>query len=140
MTTKEYLQQVYKAECKIKYLQGRREQLRSSLYSIGSPAGHMNPDKVQSSIDGDRLERLIAKVDQLERNIVEELHRLMDLQERIAKEISSVQNPKQRYLLRARYINFNRWEKIATDLDVSLRYVYMLHGIALQSFDKVRKN
>lgn len=139
MTTKEYLQQVYAAERKIKYLQSRREQLRSEMFSVKSPAGSMNPDKVQSSITGDKLERLIARVDTLERGIVDELNRLFELQERISKEIDRVQKQKYRYVLRARYINFQRWERIAVDMDVSVRYVYMLHGQALQAFEKTKK-
>ena len=51
----------------------------------------MTPDRVQTSITGDRLERLIAKVDRLERDTVEEMETLLRLQKKISKQIESIQ-------------------------------------------------
>lgn len=137
MTAKEYLQQVYHMHRKVNRLKARREQLRAEMYSIGSPSGKMDADRVQTSMSGDTMLRLIAKVDSLERDIVYEIDEMLDSQRRIAKEIERIPNERQRDVLHKRYIECKRWEQIAVDLDVSVRYVYMVHGDALQAFAKM---
>lgn len=139
MTTKEYLQQIYKAEQKIKRLERGRQQLRANLYSIGSPSGQMSPDTVTSSIAGDRMERLIARVEEIEKDIVEEIGRLTELIRHISAQIERVPVNRYRNLLHERYILCRKWERIAVDMDVDIRHVYRLHGKALQEFEKIRK-
>ncbi len=140
MTTKEYLQQIYQAQQKIKRLERGREQLRANLYSIGSPSGDLSPDKVQSSITGDKMLKLIARVDALEKDIVIEIARLTGLIKKISAEIERIPNNRYRNLLHDRYILTWKWERIAVDMDVDIRHVYRLHGKALQEFEKIRRS
>ena len=137
MTAKQYLQQIYQIHRKVKRLQAQREQIRAELYSIGSPSGKMDADKVQTSTSGDSILRLIAKVDELEREIVEEVDDLLEKQHRITREIEQIPNNRQRDILFRRYVLFQKWERIAVDLDVTVRYVYQVHGDALKSFAKI---
>ena len=115
----------------------RREEIRAEMYSVKSPAGVMSPDRVQSSITGDKLERLIARVDELERDIVAEIESLEKSRRRISEQIEAVPNETYRTLLHERYELCWKWEKIAVDLNVSIRHVYRLHGEALQAFEKI---
>ena len=137
MTAKEYLQQIYFLHRKIKRMEDRREQLRSDLYSIGSPSGKMDADKVQTTLSGDTMLRLIAKVDQAERDILFEMSTLLDAKDRIVKQIEGMKNEKHKDVLFKRYVMFERWEKIAVDMDITVRYVYKLHGSALKEFEKI---
>lgn len=139
MTAKQYLQQIYQIHRKVKRLQAQREQIRAELYSIGSPSGKMDADKVQTSTSGDSMLRLIAKVDELEREIVEEVDDLLEKQHRITREIERLPNDRQRDVLFQRYVLFRRWEEIAVKMDVSVRYVYHVHGDALKSFAKIMR-
>ena len=134
MNTKVYLRQVYDAHRKIKMLTVKREAIRAELYSVRSPAGAMTPDRVQTSLTGDRMERLVAKVDRLDRDILDELEELFTLQKKITKQIEAIQPERQREVLLRRYCYFQKWESIASDMEVSLRYVYKLHGKALLTF------
>jgi len=134
MTTKEYLQEVYYIDRHIKRLQRRREDLRRDLYSIGSPSGKMDADKVQTSMSGDTMLRLIAKVDDLERDIVHELERLTDKKQRVTEEIEALEDERYRMLLFDRYILFYSWEQVAVDMHYRIKWVYELHGKALQAF------
>lgn len=134
MNVKEYLRQIYDAHRKIERLTAKREAIRAELYSVRSPAGAMTPDRVQTSLTGDRMERLVAKVDRIERDIVDELEELFTLQKKITKQIEAIQPEKQRDVLFRRYCLFHKWEQIASDMQVSVRYVHMLHGNALQTF------
>lgn len=139
MTAKEYLRQLYITDRNIKRLEGLRKQLRDEMYSLKSPTGSMSPDKVQTSMTGDAIERLIAKVDEAERDILRELDKQHEIRKRIVREIEAVPNEQQRDILFRRYVLFDKWERIAVDMDVSIRYVYMLHGKALKAFEKIKK-
>lgn len=134
MTTKQYLQQIYQIHRRVRRLQAQREQIRAELYSVGSPAGKMDADKVQTSLSGDTMLRLIAKVDEVERGIVAEMEELLELQHRITREIEQLPNEQQRDVLFQRYVLFKKWEQIAVDMNYTIRRVYQLHGEALESF------
>jgi len=136
MTTKEYLQQIYIIHKKITRLEERRQQIRAEMYGTRSPAGQMG-DRVQTSMSGDAMLNLIAKVDRIERDIVYEKDALLDAQSRIIRQIESVPDEKQKDVLFKRYVCFKRWEQIAVDMNLTVRYVYMLHGDALKSFSKI---
>lgn len=134
MTTKEYLQQIWRIEKKIDRLKRRREDLRADLYSIGSPSGNMDADRVSTSTSGDSMLRLIARVDELERDIVSETNYLVAKKKIICDQIEGMPNDRYREILSDRYVLCWRWEKIAIMTNLDIRWVYRLHGSALQAF------
>lgn len=136
MTAKEYLQQVYKINQKIKRLTKRRDDIRADMFSIGSPAGHMDTDRVQTSLSGDKMLNLIAKVDALERDILEEISQLTDTKNTICRQIERVRDERYKNILFQRYVLLKSWEAIAVDLDYHIKWVYKLHGEALQAFKR----
>lgn len=136
MTAKEYLQQVYLIKRKIKRLQDRREDLRADLYSVKSPSD-LPEIRVQTSLTGDKMLELVAKVDELERGIIAEIDRLTDKKQQIISEIENVPNENHRQLLFERYILCLKWEQISIDMDKSIRWIYAMHGVALNQFKEV---
>lgn len=139
MTAKEHLQSVYSIQQKIKRLQNRREDLRADLYSIGSPTGQLDSERVQTSISGDRMAELVARVDEVERDIVAEIGELTEQKQKIIAEIERVPKESYKNLLFRRYVLCEKWEKIAVDLDKSVRWIYSMHGLALKAFEKTMK-
>ena len=142
MNAKEYLQQAYKIHKRIRLLRETNDVIRADLYAAKSP--QYNSDKIQSSVSGDAMERMIARADEITRDLNEEQSRLIELQNRIRKQIDDMpgrcQNERQqRECLYRRYVLFKRWEQIADDMNVSVRYVYMLHGNALKVFERLYK-
>ena len=134
MAAKEYLQQIYHIDQKIKRLQKQRDNIRADLYSIGSPSGRMDLDKVQSSLSGDKELKLIAKVDELERGIIYELDALIDAKTRITRQIEALEDERYKTLLFERYVLLNRWEQIAVNMNYRIKWIYDLHGAALTAF------
>ena len=134
LSTKEYLQQVYRISQKVRRLRHRREDLRNDLYSLGSPAGSMDADKVQTSMSGDSMLRLIAKVDLLERDIVRELEVLENRKSVIVAQIEELSDDRYKTLLFERYVLLRSWDQIADDMGYQLKWVYDLHGQALLEF------
>ena len=82
------------------------------------------------------MAELVARVDEVERNIVEEIRILTDTKQKIISEIESLQNENYKQLLYDRYILCEKWEKIACDRDKGIRWIYRMHGKALNSFEK----
>lgn len=135
MTAKEYLQQIYHLDRRIKRLQSRREEIRADLYSVKSTTDY-NADRVQTSVAGDSMLRLIAKVDSIERDIVKELDQLISMKTRISKEIEQVQDATAKDILYQRYVSCLSFEQIAVNLGYSRRHIDRLHGRALYLFKK----
>lgn len=136
MTAKEHLQQVYMIQRKIDRLEAQREDIRAALYGLKSPSDI--PDvRVQTSLTGDKMLELVAKVDGIERDLVDEITRLVDKKLSITNEIEKVPNESYKQLLFDRYIMCKRWEQIALDRDKSVRTIFKMHGRALDLFNKV---
>ena len=135
MTTKEYLQEIYKLSRRIKRLQEIRAEIRADLYSVKSAP--LSSDKVQSSAGDDRMAKLIAKVDRIERDIVDQIDKLTDRREAICGQIEQVEDERYKTILYDRYVLCHKWERIAVDMDLEIRWVYRLHGEALKSFEKL---
>lgn len=137
MSTKEYLQQIYVMDRRIRRLKARREKLRAEMYSVKSPAGSMSADRVQTTTTGDNMLRLIARVDEIEKDIIAQLEEYEERKQSICRQIDRMPEGKEKDVIHSRYVLFHKWERIAVDLDVSVRYVYMLHGKALQTFERI---
>lgn len=139
MTAKEHLQQVYAIQRKIKRLQDRREDLRADLYSVKSPSD-LPEIRVQTSLTGDKMLELVAKVDELERGIIAEIDELTEKKQEIIAEIERVPEENYKQLLFERYIMCEKWEKISLDHDRGIRRTFTMHGKALASFEKIWKS
>lgn len=138
MTAKEHLQQVYMIQRKINRLEAQREDLRADLYSVKSPSD-MPDIRVQTSLTGDKMLELVARVDEIERGIIDEINALVEKKVSITEEIEKVPNENYKQLLFDRYILCRRWEQIAIDRDKSVRTIFKMHGRALNLFEKVIK-
>ena len=78
------------------------------------------------------MERIIARIVDMEHKIDEDIDALVDLKERIQSVINSLDDAEYRVLLTERYINFEDWEKIALTMHYSIRNIHLMHGWALQ--------
>lgn len=136
MTAKEYLRQIYILRNKIQRLKRRRDDMYEDLYSIGSPAGKMDIDKVQTSMSGDTMLRLIARIDKADRQLVREIEQLEAKKQKIMKQIEAMPNEQHRSVLYHRYVLCWKWSEIAADMVLDERWVYRIHGQALAAFGK----
>lgn len=133
MKPKDYLQQIYITEKKIRRLQAYREQVRADLYSVRSPAD-MNVDRVQTSLSGDTMLKLIAKVDRIERRLEKEVKNLTFKRDRIVRQIERMPDITEQEILYKRHVECKPWHTIALEMSISERHIYRLYGKALNSF------
>ena len=138
MTTKEHLQSIYIMSQKIKRLNEIREAIRNDLYSLGGIS--YDRDKVQVSPSGDRMLKLVARLDEIERDYVKEIDELTERRQKILNEIDEIPNEKYKLLLIDRYVLCKKWERIAVERDKDIRWIYRMHGGALDAFERVHNH
>lgn len=126
MTKKEYLSQVYKMDKRIRILQGKVEKLRASLEyhspSLESGGGGGSPDKMPDTI---------SKIMEYEQHAAQLQAAYVDKYIEIDRAIHSVEDDTLREVLERRYLLYQKWEQIAQEMHKDIRWIYRLHGRAL---------
>lgn len=131
MTAKEYLQEAKRKKTVLKNLMRDKESMKEMLYSLG---GHGEGERVQASKNTDKFGTLYGRIDEMERSIDEKVAELMEFQLQLSEKINLLENEKNIEVLHRRYIRFQSWERIAGDMNYSVRYILKIHGLALEEF------
>lgn len=129
---KSYLNQAYYIDKRIDVLQNELNMLESKLYKCTanySNTGH-------NSSPQPTFEYTIDKVMQYRDRLNIEIDNLIDKKKNIKKTIDKLGNDKEKLVLHKRYINFQTFESIAEDLDISSRQVYKIHKKTLEKLKK----
>ena len=103
------------------------DRMSSALPGIRSGAGGRH----------DFMERAVVSMVDLEREISEEICRLMKLRERMMVCIRGVEKPESRTVLQLRYLNGKSWQEIADLLGCSLHTVYRRHRTAMRELEQM---
>ena len=130
MTAKEFLKQAYRLNELINSDLEELQNLRELSRNVSSPV-------LEERVCGTKntsapYEKHVVKIVDLERQIGQEVERLLKLKTDIRGAINQMKNVDEKLLLRYRYINFLNWEEICVNLNVSMRTVHRLHSSALQ--------
>lgn len=135
MTAKEYLRQIAALDAKIN---GRLKQLENlkHLAAVTRSPSDISPDKVQTSVEGDRMAAIIAEWVDIEREIDDDVDKLVRTKHRIIGEIHQLVDARYIQILELRYVELMTFEQIADEMGIVLRHVYRLHGGALEAFRK----
>lgn len=128
---KDYFSQIQKTDRLIQRLTDTVNTLRSSLTSQNY---ELKPDKVQTSGAKDTLGETVVKIIALEDDINARIDELVRLKIDALNRISNVSDKDQQSILIARYVNGEKWEKIAVEIHFSMRQVHRIHGMALINF------
>lgn len=130
---KDYFAQIRKTDRLIQRLTDTVNTLRSSLTS---QSYKLKPDKVQTSGPKDTLGGTVVKIMSLEDNINTRIDELVQQKADAMRRIQNVPDQDQQNILIARYVNREKWEKIAVELNFSIAQIYRIHGAALLDFIK----
>lgn len=132
MTAKEYLNQARHLDalihCRLREIDYWRD--LSSSVSGSSFEEHHNPNRATEA----PFVRCLEKIDEIQHSVEEKVAYLICLKEEINKAIDKLDNRDEQLLLRYRYLDNCTWEEIAAMLNVSIRSVHRIHGMALQHF------
>lgn len=129
MTAKEYLGKAYRIDQRIN---SKLEQV-ASLRELATKATSTLSDAPKSASPNIQpMEGIIAKIIDLESEINRDIDALVDMKREIVGIIKGIQNPEYQTLLELRYLCFHPWEQIAVEMEYDLRYIYKMHGRALE--------
>lgn len=126
---KEYLWQYRKALLKEKAIEEEIYQLR-----LDKVAPSLIQDGMPHGSGGSDLSGYAAKMDELFRELKEQMEKRIDLRLQISRKIEAMPDETESLLLRYRYIHGLKWEDIALRMDYSWRGVHKVHARALQHF------
>lgn len=138
MTVKEYLKQAMYLDALINSKVRQVEHLRSLATKVTTTYSNQGGS---SEHDNKRLEKTIAKIIDLEREINDDIDTLIDLKIEITAIISQVTDIKQRLILEKRYLDFESWEQISCDLKYDIRHIRRLHNESIKKIsEKMSEN
>ena len=133
MTAKEYLKQIDLLKTKIEQREQQLECLRET--AGGAAAIRYDKDNIQVSACGDMLERNVIRLVELEDQILQAKIRMETLKAEIIDQIQALDDKRYIEILYRRYVNCDKFEKIALDLSYDYVYLRALHGEALGMFE-----
>ena len=90
--------------------------------------------------DPKRMENVIIRFVDLEKEVDETIDHLVDIKGSIMKAIRKLDDPKERIVLELRYLAFKDWPEIAEKMMLQPRRVYQIHRDALSHLDLTEIN
>lgn len=133
MKAKEYLLQLENMDIKIKHKQEEINALKELAEATGATS---DGERVQTSMNGDKLPMVVARYIDLEKEAEEEMDRYIILRQRIIDEIHSLNKKLYMDILFKRYVEFKKLELIAAETGYSYQHIRNQHGYALLDFNK----
>ena len=131
MTAKEYLLQIRDINARLKQLEAEISDVEARLGVQG-----ISYDKISSTpSDEDKMTRYVIRLIELKDKYEAEGNKLLDKKEEITNTIARVADFRKRQVLYYRYVLCYKWEDIAEQLGYDDRYLFKLHGYAL---DEIR--
>ena len=133
MTAKEELWQVRRAANRVR----RREEEIAMLESLIEGSAVKVDGLPKASSGGDKLALQVSRLVELKGFLACEIETFLEERERALAVIGGIKNESFQDVLMYRYIIGLDWETIAEKMCYDRRYVFKLHGWALQAFGKV---
>lgn len=95
-----------------------------------------NKERVQTSMERDKIGNTLSKIDEMEREIDKMIDSYSDKRTHIIGQIDSMEDENSYDILFSRYIEKKTFEKMADTKNYSFRQIIRLHGIALKQFEE----
>ena len=130
MTAKQFLSRGRWIEREITSLIRTRDETRDRLTHITQS---YDGDGAQSTKDPHKFDALVELEDKLDAKI-DELYRIKN---EILDTIFRLDDPRERMVLKGRYVDMKTWEQIAVEMSYSYMQVTRIHGYALNSVKDV---
>ena len=130
MNAKEYLSQAGTIQARIKCLSEQLRFMREAAECVTSVISDM-PRPPARNIH--RTENSVIRVVDMENKLQQELDSLAEANELISR----LPDPQWQNVIIKRYLHKLRWDEIISEIDLSPRQTYRIHGLALAFLDSV---
>ena len=136
MTGKEYLSQAYRLNQSVNTKMEQIENLRALSEKVTASYGS---EQVSHSRNVASMEDTVVRIVAAQEDLNRQLNRIVRLQVEISTLIDKVQNVNYSEILTKRYLRFMPWNRIASEMGYSRRWVLQKHGQALEVVEKLLK-
>jgi len=134
MTVKEYLDQARYLDMRINSKMQQVESLNElATKATSTITGMPRTPSPATSLMAEAIEKIID----LQAEINCDINELVNLKQGILNTIKAISNIEYQTILEKRYLCFHSWQRIAVAMDYDLRWLYRLHGKALDEAQKV---
>lgn len=134
MTAKEYLSGMQLMRTKIGQLQEQKRMYLDMATSITVP---VDPVKVQTTPNTDRMGDKVAMAADVDARIEEEIASLWKKQDEVIKQIQGMHNAKYMQLLFKVYVQEKSIKEASAEMGMTYQYVRGLHKKALAAFEEM---
>ena len=134
MTTVEYLSQISRCEDMIERKQNEILKLDNLAHGIKSPT--YDPNKVQSSLSGDKMSNIVVKLVETQEELEDLMESYIDKRKYIISQIDQIPNQISYKVLTDRYIEQKRYYEIANEIQYSEKWVRKAHARAIREFEE----
>lgn len=133
MTSKEFLNQPYALQGKIRVKEQKAKYYRELADSVSSPGfeEHYSASRNTNA----PFVKYLQKADELEREIKEDYIRLADLKGEIDRAINVIEDENEAMVLRYRYVMMLSMKEIAKKMYYTLRWTQIIHVRAVAHFE-----
>ena len=135
MKAKEYLNQLKLLDVKIDQKLKQVGDLRQMAQATG--ALDYSKDRVQTSASGDSMSNAVIRYLSLEEEVDQQIDQFVYLKNQIINQIQELKDVNYVQVLFKRYVEYKALEVIAVEMGYTYQYVRILHGHALQDFEKI---
>lgn len=126
--TKQELQEYYWIRRNINRLENKLLELETEATRQTTSLKH---DPRGGGYSKDKLASIVAKITEVQDEINRQLEKSYELLVKIEKAIEKLPE-REKYLVRARYLDLKTWEQIAVDMKYSWKQVHRIHSKALK--------
>lgn len=133
MTTQNYLKQIARFESMIERKQQEVNRLDIMAHSIKSPT--YDPDKVQTSLQGDKMSTAVAKLLDAEKEVEGLVELYLTQRKYIISQIDRLPNRISYSILTDKYVEHKPYCEIAYNLKCSERWAKKAHLRAIKEFE-----
>lgn len=134
MKVKEFLKGIEKKEHAIQHLEDLIDKIKAMAEYKGVA---INPNGGGSGTrDEDRMATYMCKAVDLENKLVRIKEQYNDDIERATMMILNISDGKTLQVMWMRYVKYQKWETIASDLDITYQWTLKLHGRGLEELQK----
>ena len=131
MTVKEWLKRARVLDKEINQLLIAKREAYARAVGSGVDT---SKEQVQGG-GGNGTEDKFIRVADYELLIDKKIDKLLEIKQEIIEAVNEVEDSTYRTLLLAYYVNCKTWEQVAEELNYNLRWIYRLHGRALQAIE-----
>ena len=137
MDAKEYLTQIRKISMQINEKSEEIAKLKAQIE--GGSISYEKDGTTSGHTDTERNAHMIMRLTELKDEINYQVDMLILAKQRAMALIDMVTDANQMTVLYERYIHLRSWEKISEKLNYSLHYIYRIHNLALDEFNRILK-